>query len=129
MNIRNAMKEQVLQEELRRQLPQSRDPSSLPLQQNSGTIQRRDPRLDALQALADRDNDRMLVKSAEAAHRVGDLPQALSRYGSALEVNNKNAEAYFMRGVALHDMGRIFEAVPFYQKAIELNPKHANVSD
>jgi tetratricopeptide (TPR) repeat protein len=99
---------------------QSQSLSQMPRSQQS--IQRRT-------AYDGKDQDRMIVKAAEAAHRGGDLSTALAGYNEALSLNNRNAEAYFMRGVALHDMGRIFEAVPFYQRAIEYNPKHANVSE
>ena len=52
--------------------------------------------------------------------------QAISDLNKALEINLKDAEAYFKRGNAHMEKGRYEQAISNYTKALEVNPRDAD---
>ena len=52
--------------------------------------------------------------------------EAIADYDKAIELNPKDAKAYYNRGNAKHQLKQYKEAIADYDKAIELNPKDAN---
>src|SRR5579884_704316 len=53
----------------------------------------------------------------------GQYDKAISDYTKAIEINPKNARAYYNRGIAYQSEGKYDEAISDYTKAIEINPK------
>jgi tetratricopeptide (TPR) repeat protein len=56
---------------------------------------------------------------------LGQYQKAIDDYTKAIELNSKNAGAYYNRGIAYNDLGQYQKAIDDYTKAIELNPKDA----
>jgi Flp pilus assembly protein TadD len=48
--------------------------------------------------------------------------KAISDYTKALEINPRDAEAYYNRGIAYGEKGQYDEAISDYNKALEINP-------
>ncbi len=53
--------------------------------------------------------------------------QAISDFNKALEINPKDAEAYFNRGIVHLEKGRYEQAISDYTKALEIDPRNAKV--
>ena len=60
-----------------------------------------------------------------AYHQQDNLPQAISYYTKAIEINPDYAAAYSNRGLAYHQQGNLPQAISDYTKAIEINPNYA----
>ncbi|MER3447202.1 MAG: hypothetical protein C4291_10325 [Candidatus Dadabacteria bacterium] len=59
------------------------------------------------------------------ARSKGEYDKAISDYSKAIEINPKNALAYYNRGIAYQAKGRYDKAISDYSKAIEINPSYA----
>ncbi len=68
-----------------------------------------------------------LVADAYASAQYGDAQQALTLLNRSVELNNKNAETYYLLGKTYEAMGvaRTGEAANAYERAVELNPANA----
>jgi tetratricopeptide (TPR) repeat protein len=55
----------------------------------------------------------------------GQYDKAISDYTKAIEINPKNARAYYNRGIAYQSEGKYDEAISDYTQAIERNPRYA----
>ncbi len=68
-----------------------------------------------------------LVADAYASAQYGDAQQALALLNRSVELNNKNAETYWLLGKAYEAMGvsKTGEAANAYERAVELNPANA----
>ncbi len=55
----------------------------------------------------------------------GEYDQAISEFNKALEINPRDANAYFNRGLAYHNKGQYDQAISDYTKALEINPGFA----
>jgi serine/threonine protein kinase/tetratricopeptide (TPR) repeat protein len=53
------------------------------------------------------------------------LAEAVARHRKAIEVDPKDAAAYYGLGVALKAQGKLDQAIDAYRKAVELDPKNA----
>jgi tetratricopeptide (TPR) repeat protein len=58
----------------------------------------------------------------EALYTHGDIAGALTAYGEALQLDNRNADAYSKMGIALEHYDSPAEAIIAYQMALQLNP-------
>jgi tetratricopeptide (TPR) repeat protein len=54
----------------------------------------------------------------------GNLAEAESLFGMAIEENPLNSEAYFYRGKARWQSGNLPSAINDFQKTLEINPLH-----
>jgi tetratricopeptide (TPR) repeat protein len=52
--------------------------------------------------------------------------QKMKDYDRAIELNPKDAMAYFSRGTAYGELGNYREAIKDFDKTIEINPKYAD---
>jgi tetratricopeptide (TPR) repeat protein len=55
----------------------------------------------------------------------GQCDEAISNYTKALEINPRDAEAYYNRGIAYDNKGQYDQAISDYTKALEINPRDA----
>nr|WP_306422129.1 tetratricopeptide repeat protein [Nostoc sp. CHAB 5715] len=55
----------------------------------------------------------------------GKLDEAIAQYRKAIQLDPKDADAYYNLGIALKNQGKLDEAIAQYRKAIQLDPKHA----
>ena len=69
---------------------------------------------------------KFLSNRGNAYARHGILPQAISDYNKAIEINPKDALAYYNRGAAYAKQGNLLQAISDYNKAVEINPNFAN---
>jgi tetratricopeptide (TPR) repeat protein len=53
------------------------------------------------------------------------LSQAISDYTKAIEINPKNADTYYNRGLIYYKQRNFTQAISDFTKAIEINPKNA----
>ncbi len=56
----------------------------------------------------------------------GDYDGAIADYTKAIELNPRNAKAYFNRGNAKGKLEAFYAAIADYTKAIEINPRYAD---
>ncbi len=61
-----------------------------------------------------------------ANDKIGNSRQAIRDYGKAIELDPKDAEAYYGRGCAYANLEDYRQAIRDYDKAIELDPKYAH---
>ena len=68
-------------------------------------------------------------KTAEEWFKLGrkekDPEKKIEYYSKCLELDPKNAVAWFAKGLALHGLGRYEEAIRCYDKALDIDPKGA----
>ena len=64
---------------------------------------------------------------AYAKHELKQYKEAIGDFDKAIELNPKDAYAYYNRGNAKHDLKQYKEAIADFDKAIELNPKDASL--
>jgi superkiller protein 3 len=67
----------------------------------------------------------VLLQLAELALEGGDAQMALLRYEQAIQKEEKSADAWAGKGVALQQMERYREALEAYDRALSLQPEHA----
>jgi Flp pilus assembly protein TadD len=69
-----------------------------------------------------------LIKKGKILLVEGSFEQALSHFEQALLLDQKSAQLWNLKGVALRSMGRYDEAIECFNKALELDPadKHAS---
>jgi tetratricopeptide (TPR) repeat protein len=67
----------------------------------------------------------VLLQLAELALEGGDAKMALHRYEEAIQQEEKSADAWAGKGVALQQLGRFREALEAYDRALSLEPEHA----
>jgi len=68
------------------------------------------------------------LKFGSDAHLIRDLDYALNCYRKALELDDKNADAYYAIGLVLMDKGDYQTALNYLIKAYELNPEEGAYS-
>jgi len=56
----------------------------------------------------------------------GQYDEAISNYTKALEINPRDADAYYNRGVVYNRKGQSDEAISDFTKALEINPRDAH---
>ena len=61
---------------------------------------------------------------ADAQLRNGDIEDAIETYSNLIQVKDKDADLYFMRGVAYLKNGQLQEALEGFEKKIEEEPKN-----
>jgi tetratricopeptide (TPR) repeat protein len=62
-----------------------------------------------------------------AFERKGETDKAIADYTKAIDLDIRDAEAYYNRGAAFYKNGDVDKAIADWTKAIDLNPKHAYV--
>ncbi|WGV27865.1 tetratricopeptide repeat protein [Halotia branconii] len=67
-----------------------------------------------------------LFQQGNAAQDAGKYPQAEAIWLRVLQINPKDANAYYNLGRALYDQKKLDQAVATLQKAIQLNPKYVD---
>ena len=55
----------------------------------------------------------------------GQNDKTIADYNNAIELNPRDAEAYYNRGIAYYNKGQYDQTISDYSKAIEINPKYA----
>ena len=61
---------------------------------------------------------------AAALKQNGKINESLVASQKSVQLDPKDAEAYFNLGIVMQDLGRLDEAVAIYKKAITLKPDH-----
>ena len=56
----------------------------------------------------------------------GDYDSAIADYTKAIEIDPKDAKAYYNRGLIFNNIGEYYQAIADFTKAIEINPKYAD---
>ena len=69
---------------------------------------------------------RELFQQGSAAQDAGKYSQAEAIWRRVLQIEPKNAYAYYNLGIALRNQGKLEQAIAAYKKAIQLNPNYAN---
>ena len=54
----------------------------------------------------------------------GEYAKAIQYYDKALEMDSKNVDAWYNKGVALDNLGKYKEAIQSYDKALEIDRKY-----
>ncbi len=80
------------------------------------------PQLASAQTPIDR-----LFQQGNAAQEAGKYSEAEAIWRRILEIEPKNAVAYYNLGNALYHQKKLDEAIAAYEKAIQLNPKNADI--
>lgn len=66
-----------------------------------------------------------LLQQGNAAFRAGNYSQSEAIYRRIIQIDPKDASAYYNLGNALRKQGKLNEAIAAYRQAIQLNPKNA----
>jgi len=66
----------------------------------------------------------MALSSANQKYDTGDYKGAIDDYNKAIEINPKDADAYYNRGNAKDELNDYQGAIADYSKAIEINPQN-----
>jgi tetratricopeptide (TPR) repeat protein len=74
------------------------------------------------------DNDLKIIFLANIVgltlSNLGRNEEAIKCYNKALQINPRDASAYYNKGNALSDLGRNEKAIDCYDRALEINPQH-----
>ena len=73
----------------------------------------------------DEEGANVLLQLAELALEAGDARMALLRYEQALAQDDRSADAWTGKGVALQQLERYHDALEAYDRALMLDPNHA----
>jgi len=72
----------------------------------------------------DQEGTQVLLQLAELALEGGDAQMALLRYEQAIAQDDRSADAWTGKGVALQQLERYREALDAYDRALSLKPDH-----
>jgi len=70
--------------------------------------------------------DAEYVNKGIVQYQKGNYEEAIDFFNKALEINRKNENAWYRKGLALSDIEKYKEALKAYNEAIKINPEHGN---